>query len=67
MPSLVEIGAVVLEKKFFKFVNKFSLFRNYLPLEKGVALHINKLEFPLLKDSLCEVCLKLAKWFLRRR
>ena len=33
MPSLVEIGQVVLENIFF--VNVFSLFRNYLPLEKG--------------------------------
>ena len=31
MPSLVENGQVVLEKKIFKFVNVFSLFRNYLP------------------------------------
>ena len=27
-----------------KFVNVFSLFRNYLSLEKGVALHLNKLD-----------------------
>ena len=45
--SLVDIGPVVLEKiifkfchrKFFKFVNAFSLFHNYLPLEKGRTLH----------------------------
>ena len=46
MPSLVEIGPVVLEKKFLNFVNVFSLFRNYFPLEKGVALYFNKLESP---------------------
>ena len=35
---------MVLEKKiFFNFVNVFSLFRNYLPLEKGRALHLKKL------------------------
>ena len=28
MPSLVEIGPVVLEKKIFKFCQCFSLFRN---------------------------------------
>ena len=28
--------------RFFKFVNVFSLFRNYLPLEKGEALHLKK-------------------------
>ena len=52
---------------FFNFVNVFSLFRNYLPLEKGRALHLNKLEFPLPKDALCQVWLKLAQWFWRRR
>ena len=45
MLSLVENGSVVLEKKiFFNFVIVFSLFRNYLPLEKGRALHLNNLE-----------------------
>ena len=43
MPSLVETGSVVPEKKIFKFVNVYSLFRNYLPMEKGGALHLNKL------------------------
>ena len=34
-----------LRRRFFKnFVNVFSLFRNYLPLEKGGTLHLNKLE-----------------------
>ena len=28
---------------------------------------MNKLEFPLPKDDLCQVWLKLALWFLRRR
>ena len=32
--------------RFFNFVNLFSLFCNYLPLGKGVALHLNKLESP---------------------
>ena len=37
--SLVEIGPVVLDKKiFFNFLNVFSHFRNYLPLEKGGAI-----------------------------
>ena len=36
MPSLVEIGPVLLEKKiFFNFVNVFLLFHNYLPSEKS--------------------------------
>ena len=29
---------------FLNFVNVFLLFRNYLPLEKGGALHLNTLE-----------------------
>ena len=53
MLSLVDISSVVLEKKIFEFINVFSLFRNYLPLEKGGALHLNKLEFPSPKDALC--------------
>ena len=54
-------------RRFFNFVNVFSLFRNYLPLEKGGALHLNKLESPSPKDALCQVGLKLAQWFWRRR
>ena len=46
MPSLVEIGRVVLEKKILNFVNVFSIFRYYLPLEKGEALNLKKLESP---------------------
>ena len=46
---------------------KFSLFRNYLPLEKGGAPHLNKLESPSPRDTLCQVWLKLAQWIWRRR
>ena len=53
-------------RRFLNFVNVFSLFRNYLPLEKGGALHLNKLESPSPTDALCQVWLKLAQWFLRR-
>ena len=52
---------------FFLVVNVFSEFRNYLPLEKDGALHLNKLESPSPKDDLCQVWLKLAQLFLRRR
>ena len=55
------------EEEFFNFINVFSLFRNYLPLEKGGALHLNKFESPSPKDALCQVWLKLAQWFWRRR
>mgnify|MGYP003692070963 CR=1 FL=1 len=50
-------------RRYFNFVNVFSLFRNYLPLEEGRALHLNKTES---KDGLCQVWLKLAQWFWRR-
>ena len=39
------------EEDFSNFVNIFSLFLNYLPLEKGGALHLNKLESPSPKDA----------------
>lgn len=59
--SLFEIGPVVLEKKLLKIysVSIFSSFRNYIPLEV-VSLHLNNLEFPSPKGTLCEVLLKLA-------
>ena len=55
------------EEDFFYFVNVCSLFRNYLPLEKGGALNLNKIESPSHKNALCQVWMKLAQWFWRRR
>ena len=52
---------------FIKVLNVFLLFPNYLPFEKGVALHLNKIEFPSPKDALCQVWLKLVQCFWRRR
>ena len=40
-----------LKRRYLNVVNVFLLFCNDLPLEKGVALHLNKLEFPLPKDE----------------
>ena len=54
-------------RRFLNFFDVFSLFCNYLPLEKGVALHLNKLDSPLPKNTLCQVWLKLVQWFWRRR
>ena len=67
MPSMVEIGPVVLEKRFFNFVNIFLLFGNYPPLKKGGTLHLNKFESTSPKDVLCQVWLKMSQWFWRRR
>ena len=35
------------------------------PLCIGVVLHLNKLESPSLRNTLCQVSLKLAHWFWR--
>ena len=53
-------------RRFFNLVNVFLQFR-YLPWENGKALHLKKIESSSPKDALCQVCLKLAQWFLRRR
>ena len=48
---------------FFNVGNVFSLSHNYLSLEKGGALHLNKVESPSPKDDLCQIWLKLVLWF----
>ena len=51
-----------------RFVNVlFWVFHNYLHLEKGMAPHLNKFESSSPKDALCQVWLKLAQLFWRRR
>jgi hypothetical protein len=65
---LIEIGLLVLEKKIFKIFKECLLFRYYLALGKGVIVfHLYNSESPLPKDALCQVWLKLAWWFWRRR
>ena len=54
-------------RRFWNFVDVFSLIRNYLPFEKGGDLHLKKLESPSPKDASGQVWLKLARWFWRRR
>ena len=60
MPRWVEIGPVVLSMYFRYFVI-------ISPWKRMGALHLNKLESPSPKDALCQVWLKLAQWFWRRR
>ena len=55
-----------LRRRFLNFINVFSLFRNYLPLEKVGALCLYKFEYPSTNDTLCQVWLKLAQWFCRK-
>ena len=50
------------KRRFLKVVNLFLLFPNNLPFGKSVALHLNKLESPSPRDTLCQVWLKLAQW-----
>ena len=53
-------------RRFFKNFSVFLLFCYYLPLGKGVLLHLNNFESPPPKDDLCQVWLKLDQWFWRR-
>ena len=47
-------------KGFVNFFNIFMLIRNYLLIIKlGMALLLNKPEFPFPKDAVCQVCLNL--------
>ena len=54
-------------RRYLNFVNVFLLFLNYFPLDKGGALQLNKLQSPSPKDALCQVWLRLAQWFWRRK
>ena len=56
LPSLIELGPVVLEK-IFKFCQCIFTISWLSPLEKGLALHLNKFESPL-KNALCLVWLE---------
>ena len=53
-------------RRYFNIFNRILHFGHYLPLEMGVALCLNKLEFLSPKDALCQVWLKLVLWFWRR-
>ena len=61
MPSLVDIGPVVMVKKiFFLIWSMYSMiFHYYLHMEKGMAIHLNKLEPLSPKDALSLVWFKL--------
>jgi hypothetical protein len=52
VPSFIDIGLLVVEKKIFTNFSVFLLFCYYLPFEKGVALHMKNFEFPPPKDDL---------------
>jgi hypothetical protein len=58
---------LVLEKIFENIFSVFLLFCYYLPFDKGNPLHLNKLKSFPPKDDFCQVWLKLAQWFWRKR
>jgi hypothetical protein len=53
-------------RRFLNEPTPFLHFCYYLPFEEDLALYLNNLEFPLPKDDLCQLWLKLACWFWRR-
>ena len=76
MPCLVDICPLVFEKKISKFCQCIFVISLLSPvtwlkyydvklslLGKSVALHSNKFESPSPKDHLCQIWLKLVKWF----
>ena len=62
MLSLIVINPLVVKKRSFKFRQCSLEFFFYLPLEHGVALHLNKMVSTSTKDTL-----EMALCFLRRR
>jgi hypothetical protein len=62
---LIEFGLVVLKKIFKNFQCIFTL-SLLSPLGEGLSPSFEKLESPSPKN-LCQVWLKLAQWFWRRR
>ena len=44
------------------FITVVLIFRDYLPLEKGGALHLKRLESSLPKDALCQAWLNLGHY-----
>ena len=66
MPSLDKAGPVVMERKILIIyvINLLLLFHySYLPLECGPSFEKKNLNFPLPTNALCQIWLKLAKWF----
>ena len=54
-------------RRFLNVVTVFELYRYHLHLEKGVLLTLTKVEYPVHKDILYQVWLKLTKWFWKRK
>ena len=66
VPSLDEIGLAVLEKKIFKFCQCVFVILKLSPfLEKDVALHLIKIEWPHPRMFCFKFGSKLVQWFWR--
>ena len=57
---LLKLAQWFWRSRFLYSINVFLLFRNYLPLEKCVTIHLNILESPSPKDAVCQVKFKLV-------
>jgi hypothetical protein len=66
MPSLIEIGGLVLENKIFKNVQCIFTLLRLSHLGEGKSPLFDQFRIPSPKDDLCQVWLKLAQWFWRR-
>jgi hypothetical protein len=54
-------------ERIFRWEANFLLICYYFPLEKGVDLYLNKVESPLPLNDFCQLWLKLAQRFWRRK
>ena len=54
-------------EKFLNFVNDICKFVIISNRKRALSFNLNKLKSPSAKDAFCQVWLKLAKWFQRRR
>ena len=69
------MGHIAHWRKQFKSTNTYeyviTLIRRrktyYLLFENQIVPYFNKLKSPLAKDAWCQVWIKVAQWFLRRR
>jgi hypothetical protein len=64
---LIDFAPLVLEKKILKNFQCIFTLSLLSPLGEGLSLPLHKHESPLPKDDLCQVWLKLAQWFWRRK
>jgi hypothetical protein len=62
VPTFIEIGLSVQEEKIYENFECIFTLLLYLPLEKGVVLHMNNFESPSLNDDLCQLANFSYNW-----